>query len=240
MRTVKRWFAAVAVVAVMMTCGLASADPIGGVLVVDTDNDLAFVGWHGAFEFPTTDGQAWTLFLDVVGVGTGEVEPSNVDILLFTVDGTFNPDHAGNLDAGTIYNRLTGEGYNVSVANQVDILTMTDYTAYDLVIYPNLDDRSAATVVASGVPFITMEPGQTDEMNIGTGVSVFSGWAQTFYVVEDGSSLAFDNAVRTEAIEASGNGQVIVSLNAVPEPGTMMLVLGGFSGLAWLRRRKSA
>ena len=133
--------------------------------------------------------------------------------------------------------RLIHEGYHVTVANQTAITTMTDFSAYDLVMYPNLDDRSAANVVASGVHFITMEPGQTDEMGIGTGVSTYSGWAQEFQITQ-GGTLVFDNAVRTEAIEAAGNGEVLESL-PVPEPMTMTLVLGGMMGFAWLRRRKS-
>lgn len=235
-----KWLLVGAVVFGLAFAGVrpASADAISGVLVRD-GSQYAFVGWYGAFEFPTTEGQTWTILLDVVKTGTGNSLPSATKILMFTADGSSNPDHAGNLDAGIIYNRLDGEGYNVDVANQADITTMSNFSAYDLVLYPNLDDHSAANVVASGVHFITMEPGQTDEMGIGTGVSVFNGLAQTFYVDGTGETLSFDNAVRTEAIEPAGDGQVEVSLTEVPEPGTMMLLMSGISGLAWLRRRKA-
>ena len=244
-------------VVILLTAGMllsvgvlsASADDIeGAVLVVDDVDTYAFVGWHGSYEFPSTLSQPWTIFLDVVSWATGGGIPADTEILLFTADGTNDPDNTGNLDAGTFYNRLVAEGYDPDVADQVDIGTMTDFSAYDLVIYPNLDDRSAANVVNDGVAFITMEPGQTDEMNIGTGVSVFDDWAQTFTVVDNthvttdtlgAGLLFFDNAVRTEAIDAAGNGHVLITV-AVPEPGTLMLLAGGFSGLACLRRRRTA
>ena len=217
----------------------AGADPVQGVLVADSDNGYAFVGWYGAYEFPTTEGQTWTILLDVIKVGTSNADPTLTDILLFTADGSNDPDNPGNLDAGTIYNRLIAEGYKVTTADQADILTMNDYSLYDLVFYPNLDDHSALNVVHAGIPFITMEPGQTGEMNIGTGVSTFNGWAQIFHDDMTDDTLVFDNAVRTEAITAAGNGVVYVSLS-VPEPGTLTLLASGLSGLAWLRRRRVA
>ncbi len=111
----------------------ASADDIeGAVLVVDDTNSYAYVGWHGSFEFPSTLGQPWSIFLDVVSWATSGGIPADTEILLFTADGTPNPDHVGNLDAGTFYNRLVAEGYDPAVADQTDIATMTDFSALAL------------------------------------------------------------------------------------------------------------
>lgn len=232
----------VLVTAVLGT-GIACADLIeGSVLVVDNDSSFAFVGWYGADKFPTSNGQAWTIFLNTVRWAIGEGN----DILLFTADGTSNPDNAGNLEPGIIYNRLNAEGFSVDVANQADIVTLTDYSNWDLVIYPNLDDNSAVNMVGAQVAFITMQPGQTDEINIGTGVAVLSGDAQFFQVVDNAhpatsdlslGSLGFDNPVPTQSIQASGNGHVLIGNEVVPEPATLLLMGSGVLGLLARRKR---
>jgi hypothetical protein len=90
-----------------------------------------------------------------------------------------------------------------------------------------------------------MEPAQTDELNVGTGLTVFSGTVNSAMVVDNlhaitagfglGQVIAMaeTNAppqdwvyVPTDGITKAGVGRVLIG--QVPEPGTAVLLMTGF------------
>ena len=230
-----------------LLAGIASAADI---VVVDDENLHAYYGLYGSAAYAD---QPRKLFADVVAWAVDGESPDCVTVLLYTYDGTLNDD-PNNINSLGFYNLLIGSGYTVLIDHQSNVATRTDYSNIDLVIYPNLDDRSAANVIASELPFITMEPGQTDELNIGGGAATFSGTVNEVLVVDNDHVVTddydlgqiiplaqngapqFPFDVPTETINTSGDGHVLIG--QVPEPATMALILTGvLAGAAYRRRR---
>lgn len=258
-KRVRHLFSLMALVSV-----LASVAYAADIVVVDDANTRAFFGFHGSSMFADQPEQLWDETVDWAVGGAG---PDNVVVLLFTFDGTLSDTKAANTDAIGFYNLLTGQGYTVQIDNQLDFATRTDYGGFDLAVFPNFGYSDATAppadnVIAAALPFITMEPAQTDELNIGTGVTVFSGTLSEAVVVDNdhvitdydalnheiyelGEIITMANIgggpdphnVPTDGITTSGNGRVLIG--QVPEPATMVLLATGLLfGAARLRRRK--
>jgi len=243
-------------IATVLVClmGVAYAADL---LVVDDEQWTAFFGFYGSTYFAD---QPEKLFSDTVSWAIGGANPADTAVLLFTYDGTLSDGNPANVDAIGFFNLLSTGGFSPVVDSRLNFATRTDYDNIDLVIFPNFDysDASApspANVIAAGLPFITMEPAHTDELNIGTGVTVFSGTVTHGLVVDNDhvitdeyalwESIPMANAgaewavndVPTDGITTSGDGRVLIG--EVPEPASIILLTtAALFGAAGLRRRK--
>jgi len=235
--------------------GFTAAAGAADLLVVDDSHLRAFFGFYGSSQFADQPEKLWD---DTVRWAVGGATPSETHVLLFTFDGTLSDNNPANTDAIGFNNLLVAAGYQVEVDSRLDFATRTSYADFELAVFPNFAYSDAGAppadnVIASAIPFITMEPGQTDELMIGTGVTVFSGTLTQALVVDNnhvitdayglGDVILMVNIgppahdVPTDGITRSGRGRVLIG--EVPEPGTaILLTLGALIGAAGLRRRR--
>ena len=254
MRRLVAAFAAVVVAVCLLSQNQVEAADI---VVVDDCGMTAFFGFHGSSLFADQPELVWD---DTVAWAVANADPSDTEVLLFTFDGTLSDANAANVNPIGFYNLLTSAGYLVSIDNQLDFATRTDYTGFDLVVFPNfayadVNAPPADNVITAAVPFITMEPAHSDELGIGTGVTVFSGTVDEALVVDNGHAITdeyglgeiiilanlgaegFPNDVPTDTIMTSGGGRVLIGV--VPEPASIVLItIGTALGVLRLRRRR--
>jgi len=241
----------------VMVCLLGEAEA-SDIVVVDDCGMTAFFGFYGSSLFADQPEILWD---DTVAWAVGNATPSDTEVLLFTFDGTLSDANPANVNAIGFFNLLTSAGYSVSIDNQLNFATRTSYSAFDLAIFPNFgySDANAPpadNVIGAGIPFITMEPAHSDELGIGTGVTVFSGTVDRGFVVDNDHAITdeyglgeiifmanagapgFANDVPTDTIETAGDGRVLIGI--VPEPTSMALIaIGTAFGVLRLRRRRA-
>jgi len=236
------------------TCPVSHAGA-ADIVVVDDNAHSVFWGYYGAAAFADQPEKLWD---DTVAWAVSNAVPDCTTILLYTDDGTVD-DTPGNLNPIAFRNLLTTAGYHVTVDNQLNFAGRTDYTGFDLIIFPNFGTTDAgapspANAIASVLPFITMEPAHSDDLGLGTGVTVFSG-TLTYGVVVDndhqitnvyglGEIILLDqnsapgaplSPVPTDGITSDGH----VLIGDIPEPATAVLVAAGvLLGRRRLRRRR--
>lgn len=250
----RKFFIAVLVTAMVTGCLSGRAEG-AALLVVDDDSMSAFFGFYGSALFADQPEKLWD---DTVAWAAGGSDPDNTDVLLFTYDGTLTAGPE-NVNAVGFYNLLISAGYNVQVDSRLDFAMRTDYTGFELVVFPNFGYTDAGApspdnCIAGGLPFITMEPGHTDDLNLGTGVTVFSGTVDQGLVVDNDHVVTDDyglydviwmanlgapgyaHDVPTDGITVDGNGRVLIG--QVPEPASLaLLAIGALFGAAHRRRR---
>jgi len=226
------------------------------IVVVDDNARSVFWGYYGAAAFADQPEDLWD---DTVAWAVANAIPDCTNILLYTFDGTTSDTAPQNTHSIAFYNLLTTAGYHVAVDNQLNFATRTDYTGIDLIIFGNFGYADAAApnpanAIGSGLPFITMEPGHSDDLGIGTGVTVFSGTLNYGFVVDNdhpitdvyglGDIILLDQNsspgaplfdVPTDGITSDGR----ILIGDIPEPATALLVvLGLMLGRGRLRRRR--
>ena len=242
-------------VTTMLTCGVIRTEA-ADIVVVNDEDMTAFFGFYGSSLFADQPEQLWD---DTVAWAVGGANPNDTDVLLFTYDGTVSDADPNNVDAIGFRSLLMTAGYVVSVDSRLDFAARTDYSGFDLVIFPNFgytdaNAPPADNMIAAALPFITMEPAHGDELNLGTGVTVFSGTLSQALVVDNDHVITdvyglyeiiimantggggSPNNVPTDGITTSGDGRVLIG--EVPEPASVaLLAIGAAFGLARLRRR---
>lgn len=240
--------------AVSVVC-LATTVYGAGIVVVDCNTTVhrAYFGFYGSQYFAD---QPAKLFDDTVKWAVSSANPNSTTVLLFTDNGTVN-DYPANRYAIGFYDLLRTSGYNVLLDSRLKFAQRTNYSGINLVIYPNFDDRRADNVLTANIPFISMEPGQSNEMNIGTGVAFTypGGAVNRALVVDNGIQItnvymngqiipmAYNGMpgtlydIPTEGITIAGRGRILVG--EVPEPATMTLVGAAALALLGLRRRRN-
>lgn len=188
------------------------------VLIVHTTEPLVFFGWYRT-SMMTSPG--WDLFQRAIDWADDSLTPANTDVILFTYDGSLTS--SGSADGAAINNYLVNAGYNVAEVHhqeQIENLPASYYADFDLAIYAHFYPRDATNVVNSGIPFVSICYGQTDEMGIGTGESTMHQYTDAFYVLNNShyvtepyplGSLAFTGPMWTDATEVAGNGIALVS-----------------------------
>ena len=208
------------------------------ILIVHNTAPLVYFGWYRTSQM--TD-PGWDLYQRSIDWADGGSAPANTDVILFTYNGTLDPEISAGLDGIAVYNYLLSTGYNVvEVHHQQDIesLPSSYYSSFDLAIYAWAYLRDATNIVNSGIPFISASAGETDEMGIGTGEFTMHEYRNEFYVVDDShyitqpyplGLLTFAQAMWTDASEAAGSGTALVvaeqiipvSFNIFPASGRM-------------------
>lgn len=200
------------------------------VLFIEDARKYAYFGWYKPSQMTAQNEteEGWDLLNRTVIWATSYRFPNETNVVLFTQDGTLDP--GTDLEGKTIYDRLVGGEYNVTVHSQADVETISstyyDVMNFHLAIYAVNYLRSASNVIASGIPFITFSAGQTDEMGIGTGIVTMSNMSTIFFVVSDnyyptyfypkGPLGIFGEEVSFEATEAVGDAKVLVTSEIVP------------------------
>lgn len=191
------------------------------VLIIDDANKRALFGWYRAIMMPPA---GWELLNRTILWAVSYMQPEETKIVLFTYDGTTEPDHEHKNDGGWVYHWLIGNGYlaeNIDVHRQYDasVLPSSHYAGFNLVIYWNAYGYNSTNIVNSGVPFITVSHMQTDEMRIGTGIETMHQYRDTFYVVNNDyyptekyplGKLLFESGMWTDATEAVEGVRVLV------------------------------
>lgn len=184
------------------------------ILIVHETAPLVYFGWYRASQM-TEPG--WELFQRAINWIT-DTAPANTTVILFTYDGTVSAE-----DGAAVYNYLADTGYHVAeVHHQSDIesLPSSYYADFDLAVYAHFYSRDASNIVNSGIPYITVATGQTDEMGIGTGVTTMHLARDTFSVVNNSHNitqpyplglLVFEESMWTDGTEASGSGISLIS-----------------------------
>ena len=190
------------------------------VLIVHDTNPLAYFGWYRANQMPPT---GWDLFQRTIDWADGRSLPAATNVILFTFDGSLDPETSAELGGIAVYEYLTGAGYNVAeVHPQVDIETLVSsyYDSFDLAIYAWVFPRDATQIVNSGIPFVTFSAGETDELGIGSGETTMHMFRSQFYVHDNSQyptqpypvgPLTFESGLFTQATKVSGNGIVLVA-----------------------------
>ncbi len=247
----------VALVTAALMVAAAGVTDASDIVVVDDGSMSAFFGFYGSSSFAD---QPAALFDDTVAWAVGGSAPGSTTVLLFTYDGTVSDVNPENIDSIGFRSLLMTAGYSVVVDVRANFASRTDYTGINLVIFGNFDYSdalapSAVNVISAAVPFITMEPGQTDELSLGTGATIFSGTVDRGLVVDNGHTITNSHAlgqviimaqngapgypydIPTDTINSSGNGRELIGV--VPEPATMTLLgVGGLLTIAWRKRRR--
>jgi|LGVE01.1.fsa_nt_gb hypothetical protein len=188
------------------------------ILIVHETKPLVYFGWYRTSQM--TD-PGWDLYQRAIDWADGGSAPANTDVILFTYNGTLDPA-TDSEDSLAVYNYLISAGYNVvEIHHQQDIenLPSSYYSSFDLAIYAHVYPRDATNIVNSGIPFISASVGETDEMEIGTGMSTMHEDRDEFYVVNNThyitqpyplGSLTFTDPMWTDASEAAGSGIALV------------------------------
>ena len=174
----------------------------------------------------------WDLLKRTMMWAVSDMLPNETIIYLFTQDGSLDPEL--NPDGRAVYDKLIYWGYNwsniwIGPLTHIIALPSEFYDSINLVIYAGADDHNSTKVVNSGVPFITFAPGQTDEMEIGTGITTADSYQDNFYVVSNNyyptnnyptGLLLFENEMSFKATQATGSRKVLIKaeqLSAVSE-----------------------
>ena len=246
---------------VLVVVGLCPLRPVeaADIVVVDDTAITAFWGYYGAANFADQPEKLWD---DTVSWAVGGATPSTVDVLLYTYDGTVSDANAQNIHSIAFYNLLTTAGYSVTVDDRADFAARTDYTGFEMIVFGNLGYSDAGApdptnAIGAGLPFITMEPGHSDDLGIGTGVTVFSGTLNYGFVVDNNHVITDDYGlydtilldqdhapgilfdVPTDGIELLIDGTGRVLIGDVPEPATaVLLTIGSLFGVSRFRRRR--
>ena len=148
------------------------------VVIVDNTSSNAFFGYYRTSQM-TQPG--WDLLQSTIDW----VAPGASTGVLFTYNGTLNPaSHPSEADGVATYNYLNSQGYAVTVHPQ-SAIEIGDFSAYDLTIYNTSFPRDVTNFLLQNVSFITVSPGQTDEMGIGTGVVTGHISTDTTYVIDN-------------------------------------------------------
>jgi hypothetical protein len=197
------------------------------ILIVHKTQPLVYFGWYRTSQM-TAPG--WDLYQRAIDWADGGSVPANTDVILFTYNGTLDPNYSAEKDGIAVYNYLIGAGYNVGeVHHQADIesLPSSHYGSFDLAIYAWAYPRDATNIVNSGIPFISASSGETDEMGIGTGLQTMHEYRNNFYVVNNTHYitqpyslgwLTFTDSMWTDASEASSDGIVLVTADEILSP----------------------
>lgn len=169
----------------------------------------------------------WNLLERTMRWAVGNMPPTKTNIVLFTQNGSLDPEL--DPDGKALYEKLIYWGYNesnISVGHETNITIVHSeyYDSFNLVIYASADDYDSTNVVNSSIPFITFAPGQTDEMEIGTGTTTGDALQDNFYVVSNNyyptsdyptGLLLFENEMSFKATQATGSKKVLIKADQV-------------------------
>jgi uncharacterized repeat protein (TIGR01451 family) len=189
------------------------------ILIVHATKPLAFFGWYRASRMAPP---GWDMFQRVVDWTNANRSPEDTDIILFTYNGSLSTNDE---DGAAIYHYLGNAGYNISTEDvhhqeQIENFPASYYADFDLAIYAHTYPRDATNVVSSGIPFISICYGQTDDMGIGTGEGTMHQYTAEFYVLNNThditqpyalGQLTFAGPMWTDATEVAGDGIALVS-----------------------------
>jgi hypothetical protein len=183
------------------------------VVIVDNTSSNAFFGYYQTRKL-TQPG--WDLLQSTIDW----VAPGASTVVLFTYNGTLNPADLREASGLATYNYLNSQGYAVTVHHQ-SAIEIGDFSAYDLAIYNNTFPRDVTNLLAQNVSFITVSPGQTDEMGIGTGALTGHIGTDTTYVIDNThpitsayplGPLTFASSLFIDSTQALGDSTVLVVL----------------------------
>jgi len=154
-------------------------------VIVDPTRRIAFFGLYRASQMAAP---GWDLYERTVNWANSFNPPATTTVWLATYNGTLDPTDPHEADSLAVYDYLVGTmGFlpaNIHIEHQSHIET-ADFTGYDLVIYSRSYPWDATNVVTQGKPYVTMSAGQTDELNIGTGVKVMHESRDYMFVIEN-------------------------------------------------------
>lgn len=164
----------------------------------------------------------WDLLKRTLTWTVSDNPPAETSIVFFTENGTSYPEL--DPDGKALYDKLVYWGYNatnITLMHKTSITFISSdyYDPFHVAIYASTDDYDSANVVNSSIPFITLAPGQTDEMGIGTGLTTGPDWQIDFYVASNNyyptgdyptGLLLLENETVFKATQAMDPGKVLV------------------------------
>ncbi len=149
----------------------ASGMVLQDVLIAHSELRVVF---FGLFETTAMTGPGWDLYEGSVSWANDFRDPATtkVFLVLATFDGTLNPQDPREANGKAVFDRLIGNmGFmenNINVDDRHSI-PQANFQGFDIVLYAHTEGVDATNVIDQGKPFVTMSPGQTDELSIGTG-----------------------------------------------------------------------
>ncbi len=195
------------------------------VVIVHRSKPIVYFGMYRA-SMMTEPG--WDLYARSVNWANDNRNPADSKVWLATYNGTLDPDFSAERDGIAVYNYLINTmGFpvdNVHVAHQTSIET-GNFAGYDIVLYVNLYPRNATNVLNQGKPFVTVSPGETDELGIGTGEGTMHEVRTNVFVLNNAhpitepygtGQLDLQAGMWMDATTAAGEGIVLIAADNRP------------------------
>jgi hypothetical protein len=200
-------------------------------IIVDTTRPVA---WFGLYRTSQMTAPGWDLYERAVDWVNNFQNPANTTVWLATYNGTLDPQYSAEKDGIAVYNYLINNmGFlagNIHVDHQSTIET-ANFTGYDIVLYVHTYPRNATNVMNQQKPFLTTCAGETDELNIGTGVEKMHEYRNYGYIISNTHHITspyskgqftLANGMWMDATEVADNGRVLAKANLFPLEGDMV------------------